>query len=88
MFSIILFSDELKKLLSNVNWARAGLGLPLLEEKIEKRPTYNAIPSGPRPNPEGESLPGDSMSDGIQSVGMSSLNSGIYFEIKSTKSED
>jgi len=73
-------ADELKKLLSNVNWARAGLGLPLLEEKIEKRPTYNAIPSGPRPNPEGESLPGDSMSDGIQSVGMSSLNSGGNYQ--------
>ena len=70
----ILNADELKKLLANVNWARAGFGLPLLEEKIEKRPLFNAIPVGPRPTPEGESLP--PMSDGIQSNTMHSSSTG------------
>ena len=64
-------ADELKKLLSNVNWARAGLGLPLLEDQIERRPIFNAIPVGPRPTPEGESLsPAGVMTDGVQSVGI------------------
>ena len=34
----------------DVNWARAGLGLPLLS--LERKPA--AVPSGPRPSPEGE----------------------------------
>lgn len=72
--------DELKKLLANVNWARAGLGLPLLEEKIEKRPLFNAIPVGPRPTPEGESLPPmNNMSDGLQSTSIHSSNTGKCF---------
>ena len=50
-------ADNLKELLSNVNWARAGLGMPLLEECVEKRPTFKAVPTGPRPNPEGDSTP-------------------------------
>ena len=76
---IFVFTDELKKLLSNVNWARAGLGLPLLEEQTEKRPTFHAIPSGPRPPPEGQSLStGGCMSDGIQSAGLNSIPSGTY----------
>lgn len=70
-------ADELKKLLSNVNWARAGLGLPLLEEQIEKRPTFNAIPTGPRPTPEGESLPTRGpIPDGVQSVGINASSLG------------
>ena len=74
---MILFLDELKKLLSNVNWARAGLGLPLLEEQTEKRPTFNAIPTGPRPTPEGESLPTrGNIPDGVQSVGINSSSLG------------
>ena len=66
-------------MLSNVNWARAGLGLPLLEEKVEKRPIFHAIPSGPRPTPEGQSLPPTAgMADGIQSSPMNSINSGKW----------
>ena len=73
------FVDELRKLLSAVNWARAGLGLPLLEEQVEKRPTFTAVPSGPRPTPEGESVSaGASMSDGIQSVGAAGTITGSY----------
>jgi len=48
-------ADALRKLLSDVNWARPGLGLPLLEEKSEKKPEFS-FPSGPRPPPEGESV--------------------------------
>ncbi len=48
-------ADSLRKILSEVNWARAGLGLPLLEEKKEKRPEFT-VPAGPRPQPEGESV--------------------------------
>ena len=48
-------ADALRQLLNDVNWARAGLGLPLLEDRSERRPTFQAIPSGPRPTPEGES---------------------------------
>ena len=36
--------------IQDVNWARAGLGLPLLS--LERKPTV--VPSGPRPSPEGE----------------------------------
>ncbi len=36
--------------LQDVNWARVGLGLPLLS--LERKPA--AVPSGPRPSPEGE----------------------------------
>jgi len=48
-------ADALRGLLSDVNWARAGLGLPLLEERREKKPEFS-IPSGPRLPPEGESV--------------------------------
>ena len=48
-------ADALRKLLSDVNWARAGLGLPLLEERSEKKPEFS-VPAGPRPPPEGESV--------------------------------
>ena len=41
-------------MLQDVNWARAGLGLPLLEDAAERKP--GVVPSGPRPTPEGESL--------------------------------
>ena len=74
-FMNLKFLDELRKLLSNVNWARAGLGLPLLEDKIEKRPLFNAIPVGPRPTPEGESLPPmNNMSDGLHSTSIHSTS--------------
>ena len=39
-------ADALRGLLSDVNWARAGLGLPLLEERREKKPEFS-IPSSP-----------------------------------------
>lgn len=45
-------ADALKALLKDVNWARAGLGMPLLEG--ERRPAASTSPVGPRPNPEGE----------------------------------
>jgi len=47
-------ADKLRKVLQDVNWARAGLGLPLLEDAAERKP--GVVPSGPRPTPEGESL--------------------------------
>ena len=49
-------ADALRHLLKDVNWARAGLGMPLLEERVEKRPEFSAPspPQGPRPAPEGE----------------------------------
>lgn len=55
-------ADALKHLLQDVNWARAGLGMPLLDERVEKRPSFQSVPTGPRPNPEGDSAP--SMADG------------------------
>jgi hypothetical protein len=48
-------ADALRKVLAEVNWARAGLSLPLLEERKERRPEFT-IPAGPRPPPEGESV--------------------------------
>jgi len=47
-------ADKLRQILQDVNWARAGLGLPLLEEAAERKP--GVVPTGPRPTPEGESL--------------------------------
>ena len=49
-------ADALRKILSDVNWARPGLGLPLLEERVERKPHFSDIPAGPRPAPEGESM--------------------------------
>lgn len=51
-------ADHLRKILQDVNWARAGLGLPLLEASAERKP--GAVPVGPRPTPEGEDKTGDS----------------------------
>lgn len=48
-------ADKLRSILQDVNWARAGLGLPLLEDKEERQPGH--VPTGPRPNPEGEDVP-------------------------------
>jgi len=48
-------ADKLRQILQDVNWARAGLGLPLLQEREERKP--DAVPSGPRPTPEGEDEP-------------------------------
>lgn len=52
-------ADKLRAVLSDVNWARAGLGLPLLEERVERKPEFTGtgagFPSGPRPTPEGQS---------------------------------
>jgi len=49
-------ADALRGLLTNVNWARPGLGLPLLEERNEQKPEFSFVPVGPRPPPEGESV--------------------------------
>jgi len=48
-------ADKLRQILQDVNWARAGLGLPLLQEREERKP--GAVPTGPRPTPEGEDEP-------------------------------
>jgi len=52
-------ADKLRSVLQDVNWARAGLGLPLLEDKEERKPGH--IPTGPRPTPEGEDVPRSSL---------------------------
>ena len=59
-------ADALRKVLSEVNWARAGLGMPLLEERSERKPHFSDVPAGPRPAPEGESMSmsGAMLSDG------------------------
>jgi len=46
-------ADQLRRILKDVNWARPGLGLPLLAESLERHPEL-LPPSGPRPSPEGE----------------------------------
>lgn len=66
-------ADALRGLLSDVNWARAGLGLPLLEERREKIPEFS-IPSGPRLPPEGESVTPNSLKDGQVTINRSSLS--------------
>jgi len=60
-------ADELRSVLKGVNWARAGLGMPLLpqtprisedffaSEDSSTNTAAAAIPSGPRPQPEGQS---------------------------------
>jgi len=45
-------ADQLRRVLQDVNWARAGLGLPLLDDSAERQP--GLVPSGPRPTPEGQ----------------------------------
>ena len=40
-----------------MNWARAGLGLPLLADNQERKPC--SPPTGPRPTPEGEDVASD-----------------------------
>lgn len=52
-------ADELRKQLQDVNWARAGLGLPLIDATKERKPV--PIPVGPRPTPEGQDRTGDPM---------------------------
>jgi len=47
-------ADELRKQLQDVNWARAGLGLPLIDATKERKPV--PIPVGPRPTPEGQDM--------------------------------
>ena len=47
-------ADALRQTLAEVNWARAGLGMPLLEGNNEKKPQFS-YPVGPRPPPEGQS---------------------------------
>jgi len=50
-------ADQLRLALQDVNWARAGLGLPLLSDNQERKPSV--VPSGPRPTPEGEDISSD-----------------------------
>jgi len=47
-------ADQLRRHLQDVNWARAGLGLPLLDDSAERKP--GVVPTGPRPTPEGEDV--------------------------------
>ena len=53
----LLFTIDSMK---DVNWARAGLGLPLLSDNLERKPIQ--VPTGPRPTPEGEDIPTDPLS--------------------------
>jgi len=52
--------DELRSILKEVNWARAGLGMTLLpsQEEVVVAPLHETPPppSGPRPAPEGQSV--------------------------------
>jgi len=50
-------ADKLRQTLQDVNWARAGLGLPLLSDNLERKPCV--VPAGPRPTPEGEDISSD-----------------------------
>jgi len=50
-------ADKLRQALQDVNWARAGLGLPLLADNQERKPCL--VPTGPRPTPEGEDVSSD-----------------------------
>jgi len=50
-------ADSLRAVLQDVNWARAGLGLPLLDDSAERKPS--SVPIGPLPTPEGEDQAGD-----------------------------
>jgi hypothetical protein len=52
-------ADQLRKQLQDVNWARAGLGLPLIDAAKERKPA--PVPVGPRPTPEGQDKAGDPM---------------------------
>jgi len=56
-------ADALRQTLAEVNWARAGLGMPLLEGNNEKKPQFS-YPVGPRPPPEGQSSLVSSHKDG------------------------
>jgi len=47
-------ADQLRRKLQDVNWARAGLGLPLLDDSAERKP--GGAPTGLRPSPEGEAV--------------------------------
>ena len=76
-------ADALRGLLSDVNWARAGLGLPLLEERREKRPEFS-IPSGPRPPPEGESVTSNSALKDGSMFSRYALRSDVDYDYKQT----
>eukprot|EP00095_Tigriopus_kingsejongensis_P000476 maker-scaffold1054_size66621-snap-gene-0.13 protein:Tk00476 transcript:maker-scaffold1054_size66621-snap-gene-0.13-mRNA-1 annotation:"zinc finger 1" len=62
-------ADALRSVLKDVNWARAGLGLALLEAHIEKRPEFN-VPEGPRPTPEGQPTDGGNSNTPLERVGV------------------
>eukprot|EP00088_Acartia_fossae_P070998 TRINITY_DN9644_c0_g1_i2.p1 TRINITY_DN9644_c0_g1~~TRINITY_DN9644_c0_g1_i2.p1 ORF type:complete len:320 (-),score=47.15 TRINITY_DN9644_c0_g1_i2:213-1172(-) len=53
-------ADQLRKCLQDVNWARAGLGLPLIDASKERK-IVPVVPMGPRPTPEGQDKSGDPM---------------------------
>ena len=53
----------------DVNWARAGLGLPLLSDSLERKPLQ--IPTGPRPTPEGEDISGAESDTATSDPGLS-----------------
>ena len=53
----------------DVNWARAGLGLPLLSASLERKPVQ--IPTGPRPTPEGEDISGAESDTATSDPGLS-----------------
>ena len=54
--SIINYKTSIYRLFFSLR-ARAGLGLPLLDKSVERRPEFHGSghpPAGPRPAPEGE----------------------------------
>jgi hypothetical protein len=80
-------ADALRKTLADVNWARAGLGMPLLEERSERVPHLMDVPAGPRPAPEGESMSmaaamSDGRAGGVHAVQKETLIQ-VFFSIES-----
>jgi hypothetical protein len=64
-----------------VNWARPGLGLPLLEDRVERKPHFSDVPSGPRPAPEGESMTLGALSDGRPAPNLSVVKNETHIQV-------
>jgi len=64
-----------------VNWARPGLGLPLLEDRVERKPHFSDVPCGPRPAPEGESMSLGALSDGRPAPNLSVVKNETHIQV-------
>jgi len=80
-------ADELRSILKEVNWARAGLGMPLLPKQEEAivAPIHDAHisstpppPAGPRPAPEGQSVKTSALQDSSNSMNSIRSTSGDF----------